>query len=217
MKLVTVLCVLGLTMVFQMALGGCAAGPLPPIQPTSTLTPTVLPTRTVVPTQTRRAPTPTRTRVPAPPTARATVAPTLAVTWQRTQIAAAGLNVDTPSGWKRLGLEWAWARPQVDGQRIGINWATRKAGLEPTSLLPNHSVSLGATPVQVSWGTNAMSHTVEVLRPAAQGGGREAIERHILVLTGTRIYDFYASARTESDLAVLAAALEHLLQSVELG
>ncbi len=148
--------------------------------------------------------------VPVPPTGSGTGQ------WQPVQLPDVNLSFEAPAGWKRLGQEWAWVSPQSDKQRVGVNWIKREAGVEPTSLLPNHSVSLDAAPLDLSWGT-AMKHTVEVSDPAAAGGKTVAVETHVIVQTDNYVYDFYATAPNPEELDGLWLTLDHMLNSVKQG
>jgi hypothetical protein len=116
-----------------------------------------------------------------------------------------------PAGWQQLNPELAWTPAISDGTRIGLNGVARTAGVEPTTILPNHAVMQGAQPVDLIWG-DATAYTLEVSDSAAQGGQTVAIEKHIVVLTGDQVYDFYASAPTAAALATLSAPLERLLR-----
>ncbi len=191
---------LGSLVFVVVALVTACSSPAPTLVPTPTL---VLPPSTI-PLPTAADPKPTSAAVP-----------TLAVSWQRMAITTANISVETPKDWKRIGTEWAWTRPNVAAQSVSINWNTRKPGWESTSMLPNHSVSLDAQPIEVMWGTG-MLHTVQVSQSAAQGGKPTAVEAHAIVLTDKLAYDFSASAKTAEELATLQQVVQHMLDSVKM-
>ncbi len=173
----------------------------------------------VLPTWTAAPPAPQPTATQAAPVsggevqegapASAKAAP-LNITWDKVSIPEAGLNLEAPSGWPRRGNEWAWSRPDTRGQLVAVNWNSRAPGWEPTSMLPNHSVSLDARSLpEITWGT-AMLHTVEVYDSAAGGGKLAAVEQHLIVLTDKRAFDFSISAPTVAALQVLKPLNLHM-------
>jgi hypothetical protein len=161
------------------------------------------------------AETPIPTALPAP-TALETVAPV----GDPIQIPEAGLTVVQPAGWERLAPDWIWAAPEVEEQRIGLQWAELAPPAEPEAvLLPANSQILDSQPVDVPWG-QARRVTVEVYGAAEAGQGQapvQAVEIHILVVTSLdgqrRGYDFYASAPTAEQLAPLQPVLDAVVQS----
>ncbi len=134
--------------------------------------------------------------------------------WDRVQLKDVSLSIDAPAGWRRLGTEYAWASPASQDQRVGVNWMKREPGVEPTSLLPNHSVSMDAVPLDASWGTG-MKHTVQVSAPDASGGATVAVEMHAIILTDNYVYDFYASAPDPQQLDELWTIVNHMINSVK--
>ena len=131
--------------------------------------------------------------------------------WERATIAEAGISLDVPKGWKRLGMEWAWSVFFDGGPRVGVNWADAGQGREPTAMLPAGAVSLGAQDVTLPWG-KGMVYTVQVV-----AGKATTYEAHAIIRVGDkRDYDFYASAPTQAELAALRAVLQHMLESVSL-
>jgi hypothetical protein len=167
---------------------------------------TPLPTFTAAPT--RQLPTPT-----VPVFGASTVAPALVVKdWDRVTIAEAGVSLDVPKGWKRLGKEWTWSANIDGGPRVGANWADAGQGREPTAMLPNNAVSQSADEITLSWG-KGMVHTVQVV-----AGKTTAFEAHAIIrVGGKRDYDFYASAPTQAELTALRSVLQHMLESVTVG
>jgi len=160
-------------------------------------------------------PTAVSTAAPAP-TALETVAPV----GEPVEIPEAGLSLQPPAGWQRLEADWAWAAPEVEGQRVGLAWAELQPPAEPeAALLPTGAQILSSEPAAVSWG-QARRVTVEVYGPAAEGEGQApvaAVETHVLVVTTEgglrRGYDFYASAPTAADLEALQPVLDAMGQS----
>lgn len=184
---------------------------------------------TVSPTPTQRSAAPTYTPLPtftaAPtrllPTAAATqtvavtgspTTPALSVKdWDRATIAEAGMSLDVPKSWKRLGTAWEWSVFIDGGPHIGATWADAGQGREPTAMLPGGAVSLDATPLELPWG-KGMVYTVQVV-----AGKTTTIEAHAIIRVGSkRDYDFYASAPTQGELAALRPILQHMLESVAL-
>ena len=159
-------------------------------------------------------PTAVSTAAPAP-TALETVAPV----GEPVEIPEAGLRLQPPAGWERLEPDWAWAAPEVEGQRVGLAWAELQPPAEPeAALLPAGAGILSSEPAAVSWG-QARRVTVEVYGPA-EGEGQApvaAVETHVLVVTTEgglrRGYDFYASAPTAGDLEALQPVLDAMIQS----
>ncbi len=134
--------------------------------------------------------------------------------WQRVQILGPNLSFEVPAGWKQQGKLYAWANPKANGQRVGINSMERKGGVEPTSILPEHAVSLDAAPVELKWGQGT-KHTVEVTSSAGGGGSSVAVETHVIVLTDKFVVDVYASAATPEELDALWPTVQHMLDSVK--
>ncbi len=216
-------------------LAACSS-PAPALDPTPTLVPAATDLPPTLPLL------PPASVVPAPGV---TVVPTLALSWQRVAITTGNISVETPKDWKRAGSEWMWIRPNAappsagtpspgpataraqnagtpspgtpgtGAQSISIHWDARKGGWEPTAMLPNHSVSLDAQPIELSWG-KGMLHTVQVSAPGAQGGQPVAVQIHAIILTEKLAYDFSASAQTPEELASLQPVIEHMLYSVKL-
>ena len=160
-------------------------------------------------------PTAVSTAVPAP-TALETVAPV----GEPVEIPEAGLSVQPPAGWERLEPDWVWAAPEVEGQRVGLDWADLQPPAEAeAALLPAGAQVLSSEAAGVPWG-QARRVTLEVYGPAEAGQGQApvtAVEMHVLVVTSEggqrRGYDFYASAPTADELAALQPVLDALVQS----
>jgi len=147
---------------------------------------------------------------PAVPTATATPMST----GETVHIPEIGLTFEIPAGWQRQGDAWVWTSGQ---QRIGIAWGDITPGQEPEPLfLPEGSVMLDRTPgPELSWGTTA-TYRLQVSAP--DGGGQiQPVEIHVIVRGTSKLYDVYASAPDEEQLAALEPVLQALLASSTLS
>ncbi len=119
-----------------------------------------------------------------------------------------GISFVSPEGW--LGAGDTWTSP--DGAvTLLFASAEREAGSEPEAvMLPQGAVNLDRTEVDTPLGPGAI-HTVELKEPT----GAEVYERHALVRTDDRIYDWWLAARTIEDLDAHQAVLEKVLTSTQ--
>jgi hypothetical protein len=202
------------TTILILLLGACA--PLPNTPGTS-------------PTPTLEHPSPTMQPSPQTPTVPLPPIPTVA-SYQRVAISEVGLSFQVPSGWDRLGSEWAWAPPGTGGQvgrgpAIGVNWDHLDPSEEAEAiLLPWPSEVVESESVQLSWG-DGRRFTLEVFAPTAGGDATRApvisVQTHVLVVVaegGGRLgFDIYATGETLDQLTQLDPFLEHMLDSSELA
>ncbi len=142
-------------------------------------------------------------------------------------IAQTGLSFYVPGGWQRLQPAWAWSPDSTGQPRVAVQWKDVQPPMEmEAAMLPQSAVTLDAEPVELSWG-QGRRYTVEVYAPAAPSSGKEttpqveAVEIHVLIAVetdgGTRVFDFYASARDAGELATVQPALEQMWTLAELA
>jgi putative hemolysin len=147
---------------------------------------------------------------PAVPTATATPMST----GEAAYIPEIGLAFQVPASWQRQSDAWVWISGQ---QRLGVAWGNITPGQEPEPLfLPEGSVMLDRTPgPELSWGT-AATYRLQVLAPDREGQV-QAVEIHVIVRGTSKLYDIYASAPDEEQLAALEPVLQALLVSSTLS
>jgi putative hemolysin len=129
-------------------------------------------------------------------------------TGETVHISEIGLTFEIPAGWQQQDGEWVWMSGQ---QRLGVAWSDITPGQEPEPLfLPQGSVMLDRTPgPELSWGT-AATYRLQVVVP--DGGGQvQAVEIHVIVRGTSRLYDVYAGAPDEEQLAALEPGLQDML------
>jgi putative hemolysin len=147
---------------------------------------------------------------PAVPTATATPVGT----GETVHIPEIGLAFEVPAGWQRQSDAWVWISGQ---QRLGVAWGDITPGQEPEPLfLPEGAVMLDRTPgPELSWGT-AATYRLQVLAPDGEWQV-QAVEIHVIVRGTSKLYDIYASAPDEEQLAALEPVLQALLVSSTLS
>jgi len=149
---------------------------------------------------------------------------TLPASAEHVAIPEAGLALDIPQGWQRDEAktctneanrqEWRWVPAGAGEQRFGVAWQDVKPGWEPESIFPGdrQSVVQGRTEgPELGWG-QAATYRLQVMVPD-ENGKIQAVEEHVLVRTEKRLYDLYASAASEQDLAGLEPALQEMVAS----
>lgn len=132
-----------------------------------------------------------------------TATPELTTTAAET-IEREGVSFVSPTGW--VGSADTWTSP--DGN-VTLLFATveREAGVEPeAAVLPEGAVNLDREEVETSIGTGAI-HTVELTT-------EEVFERHAIITTDDRIYDWWLAAETVEELDEHQETLEEVLDSV---
>jgi hypothetical protein len=150
----------------------------------------------------------------------ATLEPLDIEAYQDVNLPQADLSFQVPEDWTQRKPELVWSPPDNEGLRMGLSWQDLQPPMEPEAvMLPNHSQVLQSDPVASDW-ASGRSFMLEVYAPAAQGGGLESVEAHILLVVqrkaGRRAYDLYASAPTAAELAHLTPALWHMFSSATL-
>ena len=175
---------------------------------TSTVTPAPTSATTAEPTAVVPVPTaaPTGTRAPEP-------AGTAVISYK--QVRTGGLVFEVPASWPITGDQGVYRDPDT-GVTVGVNVVPWSPGMEPTSVLPNHSLVTGRTELKLPWGTGE-EYRLERSSPAAQGGVITGHETHVLVRMGNKsIVDVFSAVPVGVDASVADEVRQHLLQSVTL-
>lgn len=192
---------------------GAATPPAASAQPTATGVPTArasalsTPLPTVVPFA---SVTPTHTADP--------------LTYERVEIAEAGLSFEVPTSWQRLDGAWAWSADGAEWPCVEVRWRELPPPLEPeAAMLPSPASIRESTPTTLGWGEGRRV-TIEIYgsQPVSDDIRAPIIaaETHVIIVVqrdGRRYaYDFAARARTVEELAGPQAILDQLLVSSQL-
>lgn len=186
---------LGLTALLSgtLILGACAEDDGDGDEATETTTVTTTATQTETPTETAtETATATETETPTP----TNTAPE--------PVEREGISFVAPEGW--VGNADTWTSP--DGA-VTLLFATteREPGTEPEAvMLPAGAVNLDREEVDTSIGSGGI-HTVELTE-------QDVYERHAIITTEDRIYDWWLAAETVEELDAQDEALRSVLDSV---
>jgi hypothetical protein len=132
-----------------------------------------------------------------------TATPELTTTAAET-IEREGVSFVSPSGW--VGAEDTWTSP--DGN-VTLLFATveREQGVEPeAAVLPEGAVNLDRQEIETAVGPGAF-HTVELTT-------EDVYERHAIITTEDRIYDWWIAAETIEELDEHQETFQQVLDSV---
>lgn len=145
----------------------------------------------------------------ATPTAEATETATATETITAPEVVERDeISFVSPEGW--VGNEDTWTSP--DGE-VTLLFASREreAGSEPEAvMLPPGAVNLDRTETETPLGPGAL-HTIELVETTAEN----VYERHALVITDDRIYDWWIAARSLEELDAQQDVLDEVLASIQ--
>ena len=148
--------------------------------------------------------TPTSTETPTETgTATSTETPTETITPSET-VEREGVSFIAPEGW--IGNADTWTSP--DGA-VTLLFATveREPGVEPeAAMLPEGAVNLDREEIETAIGSGAI-HTIEM-------ADEDVYERHAIIRTEDRIYDWWIAAETIEELDEHQETLQEVLDSV---
>ncbi len=144
--------------------------------------------------------------------------------YQAVTIPEAGLVLEVPVSWEQRAPQWAWEPLGNQGQQVGVKWLDVQPPQEvEAALLPTPSQIVESEEVDLAW-AKGRSFTLEVYGPTTESGDSKApivaMEQHVIVVveqdSGRRAYDFYASAKTAEQLAVVKPVFHQMLASTNM-
>ena len=121
------------------------------------------------------------------------------------------VTLDIPMDWTRASLDWAWSPNTLGIPNIGVKWADLGDFGGDESLLPRYRRELSTEPVDLGW-AQGKQYNFELM--GGVGETPMAAESHIIVQTGRRAYDFYATAAGTEELDDMQPILQRMVAAV---